>query len=140
MCHTEAASEEDSFDVEKEMLDVAKRVRDSSGMQVVLTPASKSPDLKRSRQFSPDVLEAPSQQGASQASSSAREMALDGLPHPLPPVSAVTPCKGTSAVEAPVPVKPPSPEKPAQLSPRNLMPALEVAPSQAVSSNVKCNL
>ena len=127
--------------MEKELQDVAKRVRDSSGQPVAMTPATKSPDLKRSRQFSPDVLEAPSQQGASQASSSAREMALDGLPHPLPPVSAVTPCKGTSAVEAPVPVKPPSPEKPAQLSPRNLiMPALEVAPSQAVSSNVKCNL
>ena len=86
--------------MEKELQDVAKRVRDSSGQPVAMTPATKSPDLKRSRQFSPDVLEAPSQQGASQASSSAREMALDGLPHPLPPVSAVTPwhfgCGGPS--------------------------------------------
>ena len=135
MCHTEAASEEDSFDVEKEMLDVAKRVRDSSGMQVALTPASKSPDLKRSRQFSPAILEHPA--GAVQANvsrvvgatSSSREGALQGLPHsPFPEHQvAATPCKGNVKEDPPVPVKTPSPEKPGVPSPRNLMPALNIA-------------
>ncbi|CAE7797388.1 unnamed protein product [Symbiodinium necroappetens] len=56
------------------MLDVTKRVRDSSGVQV-----------------------------------------------------AATPCKGIVREEAMVPVKPPSPEKPGVLSPRNLMPDLMTA-------------
>ena len=123
----EAASQEDSFDMEKELMDVTKRVRDRTGVPVSWTPLAKSPDLKRSRQFSPEILEGPgalkavAPGGAGATSSSAREMALEGLPQP---VLAGTPCKGIMREEAPVPVKPPSPEKPAQLSPRDLLPDL----------------
>ena len=101
----------DSFDMEQELLDVNKRLRLPTGV----TPV---PDLKRSR----PVAASDASQGGVPTSSSAREMALQGLPQ-----EHLTPQKqGPGAVEHPTaPVKLPSPEKPVVPSPRNLMPLLE---------------
>ncbi|CAE7853418.1 unnamed protein product, partial [Symbiodinium necroappetens] len=96
---------EDSFDMEQELLDINKRLRVPSGV----TPV---PDLKRSRPL-----------GAGEPvsrSSSAREMALQGLPDE----AQKTPIKATTPIPPVAPSKLPSPEKPNVPSPRNLMPLL----------------
>ena len=114
------ASQQDSFDMEKELLDVNKRLRVQTGV----TPL---PDFKRSRPLAvgdagPDVA-----QGSAPATSSAREMALQGLPQEhLTPHKKVAP----QAPHPAAPTKVPSPEKPGVPSPRNLMPLLEQTASR----------
>ena len=72
---------ESTFDIDKELADVTKRVRETSGVPVS-TPVGKSPELKRLRQVSPQVMADVSGNAgpAVGRTSHAQEQALQGLP------------------------------------------------------------
>ena len=122
-------SVESTFDVEKELEEVNKRLRDQSARQL-LTPNTKSPDWKRLKSQQPIQHKHEDAAGvAASARSGTLEDGLHGLPQGSPPKTAPTSTPAASAPSATSepapPSKLPSPCKPAALSPRNLMPQLE---------------
>ena len=127
-------SVESTFDVEKELEEVNKRLREQTGQQLLSTPSGRSPDLKRLKsQLAIGGANAASL--GESAKSGAMEDALNGLPEssqpgpPKPSAPPATPASSTSeanVVPGP-PSKLPSPSKPLPVSPRNLIAQLEDA-------------
>ena len=124
-----------TFDIEKELEDVNKRLREQTAKQL-LTPGGRSPDLKRLK--SQILVGEGDEAAAEKTRSGALENALGGLPEQQLPklVDASTPQTGAS-MHTPLmlpPSKPPSPMKPPVIpSPRNLMPQLNDVEKEQVT-------
>ena len=116
-------SQASTFDVDKELEEVNKRLREQTARQM-MTPGGRSPELKRLRS------QAALSEGDEKARSGSMEDKLMGLPEeefkkqaeaatPQNAAPSSTPCMGP-------PSKLPSPAKPVVVpSPRNLMPQLD---------------